>query len=88
MGDINRHNEEIMRNLKFWQEKPVLKSIYRHFHEIIAQMLPDIPNGHVVEIGSGVADITIAIPGCLRTDIFPNPWILAIIRLDFEPLLR
>jgi SAM-dependent methyltransferase len=53
----------------------LLKKIYRNFHETIAQQLPNLPKGHVVELGAGVADITNVIPGCIRTDIFPNPWI-------------
>lgn len=28
-----------------------------------------------MELGSGVADIRHIIPDCIRTDIFPNPWI-------------
>jgi SAM-dependent methyltransferase len=63
------------RNLRFRRKKPLLERLYGNFHEIIAQQAPNIPNGQVVELGSGAADITAAIPGCIRTDIFPNPWI-------------
>jgi SAM-dependent methyltransferase len=75
MAGIDRHFEEIRRNLKLRQEKPVLERLYGYFHEILAQQAPHIPNGQVVELGSGAADITAAVPGCIRTDIFPNPWI-------------
>jgi SAM-dependent methyltransferase len=75
MTDVDRFNEEIQRNLKLWREKPVLKRVYRTFHETIARQLPDLPRGLVVELGSGAADITKVIPGCMRTDIFSNPWI-------------
>lgn len=75
MANIDRHNEEIAKNLKHLQNKPILKRIYRQFHEIIANHLPHLPGCQVVEIGSGATDITRVIPNCIRTDIFQNPWI-------------
>jgi len=75
MPTMYRHNEEIRRNLKSWQDKPLLRRLYRSFHEAIAQQLPDRPAACVVELGSGVADVSEVIPGCIRTDFFPNPWI-------------
>jgi SAM-dependent methyltransferase len=75
MTSIGRHNEEIQKNLRLWKKKPVLNRIYRDFHEAIARQLPKLPSGLVVELGSGAADITDTIPDCVRTDIFPNPWI-------------
>ena len=73
--DIHQHNEEIKRNLQFWQKKPVLRKIYRHFHELIRQHLAHISGGHVVELGSGIGKIRHVIAHCIRTDLFPNPWI-------------
>lgn len=72
MTDIAKYNEEIQKNIQYWNKKPVLRRVYRSFHELIAQQLPNLPAGRVVEIGSGVADITEAIPGCARTDLFSN----------------
>lgn len=73
--DIGRHNEEIQKNLDAWQRKPVLRKIYRRFHELIAAELTDIPNGRIVELGSGIGNIKEVIPSCVRTDLFPNPWL-------------
>ncbi len=75
MSDVARHNQEIQRNLRHWEQKPVLRRIYRGFHETIAAELPGGVPGAVAELGSGVPDITEAIPGCIRTDLFPAPWI-------------
>lgn len=75
MTSVGRHNEEIQRNIRLWKKKPVLNLIYRNFHETIARQLPNLPAGLVVELGSGAIDITETIPQCVRTDIFPNPWI-------------
>ncbi len=75
MSTIDRHNKEIHENRDFWSKKPCLRQIYRRFHEAIAAALPARRPGIVAELGSGVPDITEAIPGCLRTDLFPNPWL-------------
>lgn len=74
MNDIESHDREIQTNVINWQKKPLLQKIYRGFHQSIAKQLAPC-NGLVVELGSGVADITEVIPHCLRTDLFPNPWI-------------
>ncbi len=73
-GSIDRHNQEILKNADAWHQKPALRAIYKTFHQAIANYLAPLPQP-TVELGSGVADIQRVIPGCLRTDIFPNPWI-------------
>lgn len=74
MSSIERHQTEIHQNLHRWQQKPLLRRIYRDFYREIASCLPDI-SGPIVELGSGAVDITEEIPDCLRTDLFFNPWI-------------
>ena len=34
-----------------------------------------MPESKIVELGSGLGNIHEVIPNCLRTDLFPNPWI-------------
>lgn len=72
---VDRHNLEIRRNLEAWQRKPALRAIYRRFHQAIARHLALDLHLPTVELGSGVADIQQVIPDCIRTDIFPNPWL-------------
>jgi SAM-dependent methyltransferase len=74
MGSSSQHLDEIRKNQESWQRKPLLRRIYRGFHREIAAELSDLP-GATVEIGSGVANIRDTIPGCLCTDLFPNPWL-------------
>lgn len=72
---IDQHNLEIERNLQSWKRKPVLRRAYREFHERIAAHIdPSVP-GRIVELGSGIGNIRDVIPGCIRTDLFANPWI-------------
>ena len=75
MEPVDQHNCEIQRNLEHWRRKPVLSRIYRTFHELIARNLAIQSSGLTVEIGSGIGNIKEVIPHCVRTDLFPNPWI-------------
>ncbi len=70
-----QHNLEIHRNLERWNSKPALREIYRGFHQLIAQQLAPGIKGLIVELGSGIGNIKEVIPGCIRTDLFPNLWI-------------
>ena len=57
MSDVSKHNEEIQRNLRSWDRKPLLKKIYRGFHELIARHLSPDKEGSTVELGSGIGNI-------------------------------
>ncbi len=72
---VDRHQQEILLNHEFWQKKPVLRTIYREFHRLIAAQLSGLGAPLVVELGSGIGNIKEVIPHCLRTDLFPNPWL-------------
>ena len=72
--DLAEHQRQIEENLQFWKAKPVLREIYRDFHRLLARSLSAVP-GETMEIGSGIGNIKEVIPHCVRTDIFPNPWI-------------
>lgn len=71
---MQEHQRQIEENLAYWERKPVLREIYRQFHETIAAYLSPIP-GETVELGSGIGNIREVIPQAVRTDLFPNPWI-------------
>jgi SAM-dependent methyltransferase len=72
---LNQHNAEIQENLKFWEAKPLLRKIYRGFHQEIARYVRTDLGGITVELGSGIGNIKEVVPDCLRTDLFPNPWL-------------
>ena len=73
--DISRHQEEILLNQSYWDRKPILHRIYHEFHRLIATRLSRLDRPLVVELGSGIGNIKEVIPDCLRTDLFPNPWL-------------
>lgn len=72
---IDLHQEFIKRNREHWNRKPLLKILYNDFYGLIATKLSNLPDSKIVELGSGLGNIKEVIPGCLRTDLFPNPWI-------------
>jgi SAM-dependent methyltransferase len=72
---INLHQEFIDKNGQYWHQKPILQKIYGDFYRLIAHKLSNLPNSKIVELGSGLGNIREVIPNCLRTDLFPNPWI-------------
>src|SRR5512139_3121596 len=72
---IDLHQELINKNSEYWNQKPLLQKLYGDFYRLIAQNLSNLPDGKIVELGSGLGNIRKVIPNCLRTDLFPNPWI-------------
>lgn len=72
---IGLHQEFINKNIEYWNRKPLLRILYGDFYRLIAKQLSHLPDSRPVELGSGLGNIKEFIPECLRTDIFPNPWI-------------
>ena len=73
--DINLHQDLIDKNQEYWNRKPLLRILYRDFYKLISTHLSRLPDSKIVELGSGLGNIHDVIPECLRTDLFPNPWI-------------
>jgi SAM-dependent methyltransferase len=72
---VAQHDLEIQGNRQAWQRKPLLRAVYKGFHEKIAARLDRSVPGLVVELGSGMGSIKEVIPDCVTTDLFPNPWL-------------
>ena len=75
MRPLSRHQEEIQKNFRAWRNKPLLQEIYAHFYERILSLIDAQAVGTVVEIGSGIGNLTAYLPEALGTDVFPNPWL-------------
>jgi hypothetical protein len=72
---ISLHQDLIDKNQEYWNQKPLLKTLYGDFYRRIASHLSNLPESKIVELGSGLGNIHEVIPNCIRTDLFPNPWI-------------
>lgn len=72
---IDQHNIEIQKNLKSWENKPLLREIYKEFYRKIHKYVDYTVEGKIVELGSGIGNIKTEIPEAIRTDLFENPWI-------------
>jgi SAM-dependent methyltransferase len=71
---IDQHLLEIERNRKAWSRKPALRKAYARLYRLIQAELFN-GSGYTVELGSGIGAIKRAIPHCITTDLFPNPWL-------------
>jgi len=72
---IHLHQDSIEKNSEYWNRKPLLQTLYGDFYRLVAKNLSNLSESRVVELGSGLGNIHEVIPNCLRTDLFPNPWI-------------
>lgn len=73
--DIAQHNREIHENAERWKNKPLLRGIYANFYAQIARRIQRQQPGLIVELGSGIGNLKQAIPECIATDLFENPWL-------------
>lgn len=69
------HQDSIEKNYEYWNRKPLLRVLYGDFYRLIARNLSNLFESKIVELGSGLGNIREVIPNCVRTDLFPNPWI-------------
>jgi SAM-dependent methyltransferase len=72
---IDRHRQEVLRNLERWHAKSALRKAYGQLHALIATQLSSVSPGLSVELGSGIGNIRDVIPDCICTDLFAHPWI-------------
>lgn len=72
---IALHQDLIEKNYHLWNKKPLLHRCYVEFHKLMVSCLSKLPAGKIVELGSGMGNIHETIPDCIRTDLFPYPWI-------------
>ena len=73
--DINLHQDLIDKNQEYWNRKPLLRALYGDFYRLISNHLSGLSDSKIAELGSGLGNIHDVIPECIRTDLFPNPWI-------------
>jgi SAM-dependent methyltransferase len=75
MTALGQHQEEIQRNLHFWESKPLLQRIYGQFYERIVALIDSQQSGLIVELGSGIGNLKRHLPQAICTDLFANPWL-------------
>ena len=75
MVEIAQHDIEIQENRAHWERKPVLRRVYQAFYQAIARWVLPGGQGATLELGSGMGNIKEALPNCLTSDLFPNPWL-------------
>jgi SAM-dependent methyltransferase len=62
--------------------KPFLKALYREHYREFLRCLEGVPEGPVVEIGSGGGFIKEVLPGAITTDLHPEPHLDRVMTAD------
>jgi SAM-dependent methyltransferase len=75
MKSVDRHLEEMERNLASWKRKPLLQEVYRGFYQAITERINPSAPGLIVELGSGIGNLKSHLPSAICTDLFANPWL-------------
>lgn len=71
---IDLHKDLIDKNFALWNRKPLLRTVYTDLYQTMARRLSQV-GGPSVELGSGMGSIREVLPACIRTDLFPYPWL-------------
>jgi SAM-dependent methyltransferase len=58
---------------RIWQERPVLRRLYRDWYRLIRECVADVP-GPIIELGAGTAHFKDACPQAIATDVEPTSW--------------
>lgn len=73
--DVNQHNIEIHKNFISWNNKPILRYVYKLFYNAIINEINHNIDKPIVELGSGIGNLKNYLENCITTDIFENPWV-------------
>lgn len=67
-----------------WEERPVLRHLYRDWYRLIARKLSKV-DGPTVELGSGIGRFKEIVPDAVLTDIEPTRWAEAVVDAEALP---
>lgn len=65
--------ETLRDHERAWNERPLLRRIYRDWFALMASRLSDVP-GPAVELGAGLARFREVVPDVVETDVEETPW--------------
>ena len=65
--------ETLRDHERAWNERPLLRRIYRDWFALMASRLSDVP-GPTVELGAGLARFREVVPDVVETDVEETPW--------------
>ena len=65
--------ETLRDHERAWNERPLLRRIYRDWFALLASHLARVP-GATLELGSGIGQLREFVPGLVTSDVEPTPW--------------
>ena len=79
-------SDEILRRHQLvWQQKPVLRLLYREWYQEIAEWLQP---GRTLEVGGGTGNLKEFTPSVVCTDIVKVPWLDAVVDAQQFPFAK
>jgi SAM-dependent methyltransferase len=65
--------ETLRDHERAWNERPLLRRIYRDWFALLASRLARVP-GATLELGSGIGQLREFVPGLVTSDVEETPW--------------
>ena len=65
--------EALERQEKAWNERPLVRRLYREWHELLRERL-SAADGPCVELGAGIGRFRDVVPFAVATDVEPTRW--------------
>jgi SAM-dependent methyltransferase len=76
--------ESLREHERAWNDRPLLRSIYRDWFELLASRLSRVDRP-TIELGSGIGQLRDAVPDLVTTDVEPTPWADRVVDADALP---
>jgi SAM-dependent methyltransferase len=70
--------------LDAWNERPLVRRLYRAWYEDIERRLAGVP-GETVELGAGIGRLKERLPFVVATDVEPTPWAERVVDAEALP---
>lgn len=83
-SDIGTLDAILAEQARAWDERPLLRRLYRGWYDTISSRLARIP-GPVVELGSGIGKLKDIVPGAVLTDVEPTRWTSNVVDAEALP---
>ena len=86
MGDSTSLLETLEAQERVWEERPVVRRLYRDWYRLIRDRLAEV-SGPTIELGAGTARFKEAYPEAIATDVEETPWadqVVDALRLPYD----
>lgn len=72
--EVGRARTRLNRRAEIWNQRPLVRDIYRGYHQAIRESRSAVP-GVAVELGAGHGSMADSWPDLITSDVIPCPWL-------------